>query len=196
MPITGHRAHRRRLHQGRRAAHGPAPLRPGSAQWIADATPDSGPLRADSPGKHRGGARARLYGLGGCLGSPAVEKITEQTFGPLKALCEKTTEEASCIVNPLPHPSSHRRQPYPCLPRCSDIYVSGVMETENCSRRSALKTMLAGTAAGLLHTKEPHHDLIRLDSEYQTIENFSASDCWSMQKLGTWSLPNRNRVAD
>ena len=56
--------------------------------------------------------------------------------------------------------------------------------------------MLAGTAAGLLHAKEPHHDLIRLDSEYQTIEAFSASDCWSMQKLGTWSLPNRNRVAD
>jgi O-Glycosyl hydrolase family 30 len=70
------------------------------------------------------------------------------------------------------------------------------METENCSRRCALKTMLAGTAAGLLHATEPHHDLIRLDSEYQTIENFSASDCWSMQKLGTWSLPNRNRVAD
>ena len=56
--------------------------------------------------------------------------------------------------------------------------------------------MFAGTAAGLLHAKEPHHDVIRLDSEYQTIENFSASDCWSMQKLGTWSLPNRNRVAD
>lgn len=56
--------------------------------------------------------------------------------------------------------------------------------------------MLAGMAARLLHAKEPHHDLIRLDSAYQTIENFSASDCWSMQKLGTWSLPNRNRVAD
>src|ERR1019366_3617753 len=76
-----------------------------------------------------------------------------------------------------------------CLPRCSDIYVSGVMETENCSRRSALKTMLAGTATGLLHAKEPHHDLIRLDSEYQMIENFSASDCWSMQKLGRGPYP-------
>jgi hypothetical protein len=35
-----------------------------------------------------------------------------------------------------------------------------------------------------------------LDAEFQTIDNFSASDCWSMQKVGTWSLPNRSRVAD
>src|SRR5579872_3189482 len=76
------------------------------------------------------------------------------------------------------------------------IYMSQVMETENRSRRSALKAMLAGTAAGLLRAKESHHDVVRLDSDYQTIENFAASDCWSMQKLGTWSLPNRNRVAD
>ena len=70
------------------------------------------------------------------------------------------------------------------------------MKTENCSRRSALKTMLVGTAASLLDAQEPHRDSIRLDSEYQAIENFSASDCWSMQKLGMWSLPSRNRVAD
>jgi hypothetical protein len=38
--------------------------------WIANATPDSDPLRAGSPGKHRGGPRARLYGQGGCWGSP------------------------------------------------------------------------------------------------------------------------------
>jgi hypothetical protein len=70
------------------------------------------------------------------------------------------------------------------------------MENENRSRRSALKTMLGGTAAGLLHAQGPHRDSIRLDTEYQTIENFGASDCWSMQKLGTWSLPNRGLVAD
>jgi hypothetical protein len=124
MPTTGHRAHRRRLHQGRRAAYGPAPSRPGSLQWIADATPDSGPSRAGRPGKHRGGPRARLYGRGGCWGSPAVEKITERTFGPLKAWCEKTTEGASCIVNRCrTHQASAGN---PCLPRCSGIYVSGV----------------------------------------------------------------------
>ena len=54
-------------------------------------------------------------------GSPVVEKITEQTFGPLKALCEKTTEEASCIVNRC---RTHQATAgNPCLPRCSDIYV-------------------------------------------------------------------------
>ena len=39
-------------------------------------------------------------------------------------------------------------------------------------------------------------DQIDLDHEHQIIENFGASDAWSMQKLGTWSLENRNRVAD
>lgn len=56
--------------------------------------------------------------------------------------------------------------------------------------------MLVGTAAGVLHAQAPHRDSVRLDTEYQTVENFGASDCWSMQKLGAWSLPNRNRVAD
>lgn len=32
--------------------------------------------------------------------------------------------------------------------------------------------------------------------EYQTIDNFGASDCWSMQEIGGWSLENRNRIAD
>src|ERR1039457_4505832 len=127
-------------------------------------------------------------------GLPAVEKITEKTFGPLKALCEKTTEEASCIVNR--YRTHQATAGNPCFARGSDIYVSGVMETENCSRRSALKTMLAGTAYSLLHAKEPHHDLIRPCSEDQAIESFSASSCWTSRKLGTWSLPNRNRVAD
>lgn len=70
------------------------------------------------------------------------------------------------------------------------------MNHRHCSRRSALKTMLAGTAAGLLHAQGSRRDSIRLDTEHQTIENFSASDCWSMRKVGTWSLPNRNRMAD
>ena len=70
------------------------------------------------------------------------------------------------------------------------------MKNGNCSRRTALKTIVGGTAASLLHAQGLHRDLIRLDAEFQTIENFSASDCWSMQKVGTWSLPNRNRLAD
>lgn len=71
----------------------------------------------------------------------------------------------------------------------------------HCSRRSALRTIALGAAAGLLPAQdnpatESGRDAIRLDTEYQEIDNFGASDCWSMQKLGTWSLPNRQRVAD
>lgn len=33
-------------------------------------------------------------------------------------------------------------------------------------------------------------------TEYQTIEHFGASDCWSMQKIGVWAEENKNRVAD
>ena len=39
-------------------------------------------------------------------------------------------------------------------------------------------------------------DVVNLEQEHQVIDNFSASDAWSMQKLGTWSIENRNRVAD
>jgi len=31
---------------------------------------------------------------------------------------------------------------------------------------------------------------------FQVMDNFAASDCWSMQKIGLWSEANRNRVAD
>ncbi|HEY6290780.1 MAG TPA: glycoside hydrolase [Terriglobia bacterium] len=70
-----------------------------------------------------------------------------------------------------------------------------------CSRRAALGAIVFGTLAGALDTwggvsLSQHRDTILLDSEYQVIENFGASDCWSMQKIGGWSLPNRERVAD
>jgi hypothetical protein len=70
------------------------------------------------------------------------------------------------------------------------------MMGNGCSRRSALKVIAAGAAGTLLHAQEPHDDTIALDTEYQTIDNFGASDCWSMQKLGTWSMAARSRVAD
>ena len=54
---------------------------------------------------------------------------------------------------------------------------------------------MAGIGVRALRAK-PVRDKINLDREYQTIENFGASDAWSMQELGTWSLENRNRVAD
>ncbi|MBN9657348.1 MAG: hypothetical protein J0H49_04170 [Acidobacteria bacterium] len=39
-------------------------------------------------------------------------------------------------------------------------------------------------------------DTIQLDTRYQRIDNFGASDCWTMQKLASWSLASRERVAD
>jgi O-glycosyl hydrolase len=41
-----------------------------------------------------------------------------------------------------------------------------------------------------------HHDIVRADVQFQVIENFGASDAWRMQKLGAWSIQNRERVAD
>ncbi|MGH9584993.1 MAG: glycoside hydrolase, partial [Bryobacteraceae bacterium] len=63
------------------------------------------------------------------------------------------------------------------------------------SRRFVLKSALAGITAGALQAQSIR-DTINLDREHQVIDNFGASDAWSMQKLGTWSLENRSRVAD
>jgi len=66
------------------------------------------------------------------------------------------------------------------------------------SRRSVMKGV-AGSALAIpaLLTGDPiEQDVVRLDVEHQIIDNFGASDCWSMQMLGGWSLETRTRVAD
>lgn len=63
------------------------------------------------------------------------------------------------------------------------------------TRRSVLKAALAGVSAGALQG-QPVQDIVDLGREHQVIDNFAASDAWSMQKLGTWSVENRNKVAD
>ncbi len=70
--------------------------------------------------------------------------------------------------------------------------------TPACSRRSALKAAFAGAVVMSPKTASasPDNDTVLLHEERQIIDNFAASDCWSMQKIGAWSLPNRNRVAD
>ncbi len=67
-----------------------------------------------------------------------------------------------------------------------------------CERRSVLKTAI-GAALAVSSPAAPdltEKDTVLLDKERQIIDNFAASDCWSMQRLGGWSLSNRNRVAD
>ncbi|MBN1351401.1 T9SS type A sorting domain-containing protein [candidate division KSB1 bacterium] len=41
-------------------------------------------------------------------------------------------------------------------------------------------------------------NVITIDAsvEYQTIDNFGASDCWSFQKIGAWYTPQKERIAD
>ena len=41
-----------------------------------------------------------------------------------------------------------------------------------------------------------HEVVIDAGQTYQTIDNFAASDCWSMQKIGAWVTPQKERIAD
>ncbi|HZS52882.1 MAG TPA: glycoside hydrolase [Bryobacteraceae bacterium] len=67
-----------------------------------------------------------------------------------------------------------------------------------CSRRVALKQYVAAALAipFQLRSDSVDTDTVLLDAEHQVIDNFGASDCWSMQKVGGWSVENRNRLAD
>ena len=40
-----------------------------------------------------------------------------------------------------------------------------------------------------------HHDQVDLNIEHQIIENFGASDCWSMQKIGAWPDEQKEQIA-
>lgn len=55
-------------------------------------------------------------------------------------------------------------------------------------------SLLSGAAINA-QTRQPTHT-IDLNKRHQTIDHFAASDCWSMQKIGDWSLENRNTIAD
>lgn len=63
-----------------------------------------------------------------------------------------------------------------------------------------MKHILRGAMLLLLFSAFAHseirHVTIDLGTEHQVIDNFGASDCWSMQMIGGWSLDNRNRIAD
>jgi O-glycosyl hydrolase len=41
-----------------------------------------------------------------------------------------------------------------------------------------------------------HRDVVDLSKRHQEIDNFGASDAWTMQKIGVWSEASRNKVAD
>lgn len=62
--------------------------------------------------------------------------------------------------------------------------------------RSILTTCLL---IGLLYTPTAFAKSLYIevdqDTTYQTIDGFGASDCWTMQKIGTWSEPKKKEVA-
>lgn len=41
-----------------------------------------------------------------------------------------------------------------------------------------------------------HADVVDVNVKHQVIENFGASDCWTMQIAGKWSDENKNKIAD
>ena len=59
----------------------------------------------------------------------------------------------------------------------------------------AAAAIVACLPAASARAQVPHH-VVDLSVEYQTIDNFGASDCWSMQKIGAWSQASKDRVAD
>jgi O-glycosyl hydrolase len=40
-----------------------------------------------------------------------------------------------------------------------------------------------------------HHDQVKLDLRHQAIDNFGASDCWSIQKIGAWPEAEKEQLA-
>ena len=61
---------------------------------------------------------------------------------------------------------------------------------------SSRREFLALLPAIALAAPGVHNDTIDDAVEYQTIENFGASDGWRIERLPAWSVPARNKVAD
>ncbi len=51
-------------------------------------------------------------------------------------------------------------------------------------------------AIGIARAEDNYSDAIDPSVHYQTVDHFTASDCWSIQKIGGWSDANRKKVAD
>jgi hypothetical protein len=47
-----------------------------------------------------------------------------------------------------------------------------------------------------LNAQDRYSDTIDLSTQHQTIDYFTASDCWSTQEIGGWSLANKQKLAD
>lgn len=63
-------------------------------------------------------------------------------------------------------------------------------------RKLFIAVMISAMGYGAPAQNAPIEIVVDLNFEHQIIDNFGASDCWSMQMIGGWRLENRNRIAD
>jgi O-glycosyl hydrolase len=68
-------------------------------------------------------------------------------------------------------------------------------------KRAATLTLLtcligAVSAAPATRDASAHHDVVDTSRAFQTIDNFGASDAWTIQMLGKWETPARDRAAE
>jgi O-glycosyl hydrolase len=59
-----------------------------------------------------------------------------------------------------------------------------------------ISAALIALALPTLATGADHVDLIDTAQRHQVIDNFGASDAWTMQKIGVWSEASKNKLAD
>jgi O-glycosyl hydrolase len=70
-----------------------------------------------------------------------------------------------------------------------------------CRMRMRFFIFIFGAALVLINAIQSsfgadHADVIDLSKKYQVIDNFGASDAWTMQKIGVWSEASKNKIAD
>jgi len=59
-----------------------------------------------------------------------------------------------------------------------------------------LAALLVTCSSALPTLAADHADVVDLSKKHQEIDNFGASDAWTMQKIGVWSDASKNKIAD
>ena len=63
-------------------------------------------------------------------------------------------------------------------------------------RSASILSLAIGSLVGARPAAADVHDRVDPAVRFQTIDNFGASDAWTMQRVGTWSDASKQRVAD
>jgi len=65
-----------------------------------------------------------------------------------------------------------------------------------CAGGRAAAAVALGASESPRSARGSRHVTVEFGVEHQVIDNFGASDCWRMQKIGAWSDESKNRIAD